>query len=99
MAGVAHAAGEARGSRDSRLRWRGLATALAVTVPLDAQFRKGIFSEGTEITLYPLAPTAVLLPRGSVRVEVKNGSGAGARSLERVQERLARQLADNDERL
>jgi len=76
-----------------------LATVLALSVALDAQFRRGMFSEGTEITLYPLAPPAVLLPRGSVRVEVKNGSGAAARILERVQERLARQLADNDERL
>jgi hypothetical protein len=76
-----------------------LATVLALSAAPDAQFRRGMFSEGTEITLYPLAPPAVLLPRGSVRVEVKNGSGAAARILERVQERLARQLADNDDRL
>ncbi|MEO5897886.1 MAG: hypothetical protein ABIS06_19540 [Vicinamibacterales bacterium] len=76
-----------------------LATVLALSVGLNAQFRRGMFSEGTEITLYPLATPAVLLPKGTVRLEVRNGSGAAARVLERVQERLARQLADNDDRL
>jgi hypothetical protein len=72
---------------------------LALSVALDAQFRRGMFGDSTEITLYPLEPPAVLLPRATVRLEVRNGSGAAARVLERVQERLARQLADNDERL
>lgn len=74
-------------------------TVVMLSAALDAQFRRGMLSEGTEITLYPLAPPAVLLPKGTVRVEVRNGSGAVARVLERVQERLARQLADNDDRL
>src|SRR4051794_33774221 len=76
-----------------------VATLLALTVAVHAQFRRGMLSDSTEITLYPLAPPAVLLPQGTVRLEVRNGSGAAARVLERVQERLARQLADNDERL
>ncbi len=76
-----------------------VATFLALTVAIHAQFRRGMLSDSTEITLYPLAPPAVLLPEGTVRLKVRNGSGAAARVLERVQERLARQLADNDERL
>lgn len=76
-----------------------LAACLALSVALHAQFRRGMFSETTEITLYPLVPPAVLLPRGTVRLEVRNGSGATARILEQVQERLARQLVDNDDRL
>src|SRR5215210_3834675 len=75
------------------------ATVLTLSVALDAQFRRGMLSAGTEITLYPLSPPAVLLPKGTLRLEVRNGSGAAARVLERVQERLARQLADNDQRL
>ena len=76
-----------------------VATVVMLSAALDAQFRRGMLSEGTEITLYPLTPPVVLLPKGTVRVEVRNGSGASARVLERVQERLARQLADNDDRL
>ncbi len=76
-----------------------LALILALSVAMHAQFRRGMLSEATEITLYPLVPPAVLLPRGTVRLEVRNGSGATARLLEPVQERLARQLVDNDDRL
>lgn len=67
--------------------------------PADAQFRRGMFAETAEVTLYPLEAPAVLLPKGTVRIDVRNASSASARTLERVKERLARQLADNDERL
>ena len=65
----------------------------------DAQFRRGMFGEATEITLSPLEAPALLLPAGSVQVEVRNASSASARIAERVQERITRQLTDNDSRL
>lgn len=67
--------------------------------PADAQFRRGMFAEGAEVTLYPLEAPGVLLPKGTIRVDVRNASSATARTLERVKERLAQQLADNDDRL
>ena len=72
---------------------------LGLTVTADAQFRRGMFGESAEITLYPLEAPAILLPAGTVRVDVRNASSASARSLERVKERITRQLADNDDRL
>jgi hypothetical protein len=72
---------------------------LVTTIAAGAQFRRGMFAESTEVTLYPLEAPAVLLPKGSVRIDVRNASSASARTLARVKERLARQLADNDERL
>ena len=66
---------------------------------VDAQFRRGIFSESTEITLYPVEAPAMLLPPGTVQVEARNASSASARILERLQDRMARQLGDNDKRL
>ena len=65
----------------------------------DAQFRRGVFSESTEITLYPVEAPAMLLPPGGVQVESRNASGASARIVERLQDRMARQLSDNDKRL
>ena len=64
-----------------------------------AQFRRGMFGEATEITLSPLEAPALLLPAGSVQVEVRNASNASARIAERVQERITRQLTDNDSRI
>lgn len=64
-----------------------------------AQFKRGMFSEATEITLSPLEAPALLLPAGSVQVDVRNASSASARIAERVQERITRQLTDNDSRL
>ena len=72
-------------------------TGLAATA--EGQFRRGILADSSEITLYPVEPPAVLLPKAMLQLEVRNGSGATARALERVQDRLARQLADNDSRL
>jgi hypothetical protein len=65
----------------------------------EAQFRRGLFSESTEITLYPLDLPAMLLPAGNVQVEVRNASGASARIVERLHDLLSRQLTDNDSRL
>ena len=72
---------------------------LATTATADAQFRRGIFAESTEVTLYPVEAPALLLPKGTVQIDVRNASAATARALERVKERLSRQLADNDVRL
>jgi hypothetical protein len=65
----------------------------------DAQFRRGILSESTEITVYPVDLPALLLPAGNVQVEVRNASGASARIVERLNDLLGRQLGDNDSRL
>ncbi|MGQ0734351.1 MAG: hypothetical protein ACT4QD_11915 [Acidobacteriota bacterium] len=65
----------------------------------EAQFRRGILSESTEITLSPIDRPAVLLPPGDVQVEVRNASGAPARIADRLHDLLARQLTDNDSRL
>lgn len=77
----------------------GFAIALACAIPAAGQFRRGIFGESTEITLTPIVPPATLLPAGSVELQVRNGSTAPARVVERVRELLSRQLADNDSRL
>jgi hypothetical protein len=72
---------------------------LASVVPADGQFRRGMFSESTEIMLAPIVPPAMLLPPGSVELQVRNSSTAPARVVARVRELLARQLTDNDSRL
>ena len=82
-----------------RLSSAALVIALIITATADAQFRRGIFAESTEVTLYPVDAPALLLPKGTVQIDVRNASSATARALERVKERLARQLADNDTRL
>ena len=76
-----------------------LAAAMAAGVHMEAQFRRGLFSEATEITLYPHEPPALLLPAGSIQVEVRNASGATARIVERIESRMQRQLPENDSRL
>lgn len=72
---------------------------IGTSLATEAQFRRGMLADSTEITLYPVDPPALLLPKATLQLEVRNGSGATARALERVQDRLARQLADNDSRL
>ena len=79
-------------------------TALAVitacvTSPADAQFRRGMLAESTEILLYPHQAPALLLPAGRVEVELRNATGAPARVVERLRDLLARQLSENDRRL
>ena len=69
------------------------------TTATTAQFRRGMFSESTEITLYPLDVPALLLPAGSVQLEVRNASGASARIVQRLNDLLGRQLTDNDSRV
>ena len=79
-----------------------LAALVAIAIPAhdaDAQFRRGILSETSELTIHPLASPATLLPSGSFELEVHNATGAPARIVERFRERLTRQLADNDARL
>jgi hypothetical protein len=73
-------------------------TALTTTA-VTAQFRRGMFSESTEITLYPLDVPALLLPAGNVQLEVRNASSASARIVERLHDLLGRQLTDNDSRV
>jgi hypothetical protein len=84
------------------MRIRLLCTLIGVTLlcgGAGAQFRRGLFAESTEITLFPIQPPAVLLPAGTVEVNVRNVSTAPARIVERLQASLKRQLADNDTRL
>jgi hypothetical protein len=71
---------------------------LAIADP-HAQFRRGILSESTDITLYPLGVPALLLPAGNVQLEVRNASGASSRILERLRDTMARQIGDNDARV
>lgn len=72
---------------------------LAGLTAAEAQFRRGMFGEATEITLFPMEAPAVLLPAGSFEVSVRNASSASARIAERLEEALTRQLTGNDSRL
>jgi hypothetical protein len=74
-------------------------TTLTFGVSAEAQFRRGMFGEATEITLFPIDPPVLLLPAGSVTVSVRNTTGASARIVERLRDLLERQLTDNDARL
>ncbi len=73
--------------------------AAVFTVPADAQFRRGMLGESTEITVYPLEAPALLLPAGNVQVEVRNASSASARIIQQLHDLMVRQLTDNDSRL
>jgi len=76
-----------------------LVVVLSFAATASAQFRRGIFAESTEITLSPIVPPALLLPPGTVELQVQNTSPAPARVVDRVRELLGRQLTDNDSRL
>jgi hypothetical protein len=76
-----------------------LVIVLGCAATASAQFRRGIFAESTEVTLSPIVPPALLLPPGSIELQVQNTSPAPARVVDRVRELLARQLTDNDPRL
>lgn len=76
-----------------------LVLAVLITTTTHAQFRRGLFAESTEVTLYPVAPPAVLLPGGGIVVETRNTSTASARIVERLNDLMKRQIADNDARL
>jgi hypothetical protein len=76
-----------------------LVVVLSFAAPASAQFRRGIFAETAEITLSPIVPPALLLPPGTVELQVQNTSPAPARVVDRVRELLGRQLTDNDSRL
>lgn len=76
-----------------------LAAILLCTTAADGQFRRGMFGESHEVTLFPIQPPATLLPPGSVEVRVRNLTGASARIVERMRDSLERQLTSNDTRL
>jgi hypothetical protein len=76
-----------------------LLTALALGVSAEAQFRRGMFGEAAEITLFPIDPPVLLLPAGSITVSVRNSTAASARIVERLRDLLQQQLTDNDPRL
>jgi hypothetical protein len=76
-----------------------LTVLLVGTLPVSGQFRRGLLAESTEITLTPVVPPALLLPGGSVEVQVRNSSTAPARVVDRVRDLLGQQLTDNDTRL
>ena len=82
-----------------RLLLSALAALSLLTSDAGAQFRRGLFAEAHEITLFPIQPPVTLLPAGSVEVTVRNTSAAPARIVERLEDTLKRQLADNDARL
>jgi hypothetical protein len=65
----------------------------------DAQFRRGMLAESTEINLFPATPPALLLPAGSFQVDVKNQSTGPSRLLARLDEAITRQMEENDNRL
>lgn len=75
------------------------ALVVASLAAADAQFRRGMFGEAHEITLFPMEPPAMLLPPGTVDITVRNATGASARIVERLQEAFRRQLTGNDSRL
>jgi hypothetical protein len=68
-------------------------------VSASGQFRRGLFAESTEITLSPIVPPVLLLPAGSIEVQVQNSSTAPARVIDRIRDLLGQQLTDNDSRL
>jgi hypothetical protein len=72
---------------------------LVGTAAADAQFRRGLLAESTEISLSPVVPPAVLLPGGTVEVQVRNSSTAPARVVEQVRDMFTNQLRDNDARV
>ncbi len=67
--------------------------------PANAQFRRGILAESTEVMLFPAVPPALLLPAGKFQVDVKNQSTGPARLLSRLDDSITSQMADNDSRL
>ena len=73
--------------------------ALVGAVTADAQFRRGLLAESTEISLSPIVPPAMLLPDGSVELQVRNSSTAPARVVEQVRDMFTNQLRDNDARV
>jgi hypothetical protein len=76
-----------------------LAASLACAVTAEAQFRRGLFGEASEVTLFPIQAPATLLPEVTVDVSVRNLTGASARIVDRFKESLERQLTSNDTRL
>jgi hypothetical protein len=65
----------------------------------EAQFSRGIMRDSDSVMLFPIEQPETLLPTGTIRVELKNGSSAPARIIDQLQSGLSRQLAENDSRL
>lgn len=76
-----------------------VSVALVGTAAIDAQFRRGLLAESTEISLSPVVPPAMLLPSGTVELQVRNSSTAPARVVEQVRDMFTNQLRDNDARV
>jgi len=72
---------------------------LAASVTTQGQFRRGLMAESKEISLTPVVPPAILLPEGTVELQVRNSSTAPARVVEQVRDMFTNQLRDNDTRL
>jgi hypothetical protein len=72
---------------------------LAATVTTEGQFRRGLMAESKEISLTPVVPPALLIPDGTVELQVRNSSTAPARVVEQVRDMFSNQLRDNDARL
>ena len=65
----------------------------------EAQFNRGIMRDSDSVMLFPISQPEALLPTGTIRVDLKNASGAPSRIIDQLQSGLARQLAENDSRL
>jgi hypothetical protein len=76
-----------------------IAIVITATIPATGQFRRGILADSKDIMLAPIVPPALLLPAGSIEVQVRNSSTAPARVVDRVRDLLGQQLTDNDTRL
>ena len=71
----------------------------ATALTADAQIRRGILAESTEIMLFPAVPPSLLLPAGTFHVDVKNRSTGPARLLSRLDDAITTSMAENDSRL
>lgn len=80
-----------------------LITAVAVFVlagnPANAQFKRGLGSATTTISLFPVVPPAVLLPAGSFDVAVRNRSTAPDHVASGLRDAIAKEMSENDRRL
>lgn len=72
---------------------------LFTAMDAEAQFRRGMLADATEITVYPHEAPAMLLPPGPVELDVRNATGAPVRIVSYLRELLARQLLENDARV
>ncbi len=87
----------------ARMKTSRLITAVAVFVlagnPANAQFKRGLGSATTTISLFPVVPPAVLLPAGSFDVAVRNRSTAPDHVASGLRDAIAKEMSENDRRL